>query len=99
MGLDRNLANKEDRTQTERCQKDDLKAGILDTFPSMAMFLGTRQWRKYPYLHVAIYAGHKIKCSNCQLFHGELDFPDGEPVFSYNGDDIDESVRPFKCPK
>ena len=95
-GLDRNLANKEDESQTERCQKDDLKAGILDTFPSMAMFLGTRQWRKYPYLHVAIYAGHKIKCSICKLFHGELSFSDGEPVFSY---DSEESVTSFKCPK
>ena len=95
-GLDRNLANKKDKTQTERCQKDDWKAAFMNTFPSMMIFLGTRQWRKYPYLHVAIYAGHRIKCSNCELFHGELSFTDGEPVFSC---DSEESDRPFKCPK
>ena len=93
-GLDRNLANKEDKTQTERCQTNDLKAALSNNFPSLISFIGTGQWRKYPYLHVAIYAGHKIKCSNCQLFHEKLIFADGEPVTLRK-----EGVRLFQCPK
>ena len=61
-----------DETQKQKFKK--VAAGFLDICPSMNAFLATGQWRKYAYLHVAIYAGYVCRCSKCNLFYRGLDW-------------------------
>ena len=70
------------------------EGACYDTFPSLTSLIATGQWRKYPYLHVAVCGGFMGRCSHCEKFYR---IPCYSPEYRYYHLELHEEIN--RCPE